>query len=83
MVLSSIALYSSRVENLRRNSNYGPSDLTDYLGIWERAAKRIDDFDPNNREAYAVLRHLQAIDKFGVWSATLAEKISSEGKTEK
>jgi hypothetical protein len=53
------ALYSNSRGVMRRNSTPGPCDITDYDGVWKRAAERIDVIDPDGREAYAVLRHLQ------------------------
>jgi len=53
------ALYSRSNTVVQRDFSAGPCDITDYDGIWERAAKRIDVIDPEGREPYAVLRQLQ------------------------
>ncbi|MEK6885981.1 MAG: hypothetical protein AABX17_03380 [Nanoarchaeota archaeon] len=49
------ALYS----NSRGVLTSGLCDITDYEGIWKRAAERIDIIDPDGRETYSVLRQLQ------------------------
>jgi hypothetical protein len=66
MALAQQALYSHRVAEMHEarrclaGINSEPTNVTDYTGIWERAGKRIEAIDPDGREAYAVLRYLQA-----------------------
>lgn len=78
------ALYSNPMGELHHaraiiySKSNSPCDITDYEGIWERAAKRIDTLDPEGREAYAVLKHLKELDRYSAWSNALAQKIASE-----
>lgn len=39
--------------------NPEPCDVTDYAGVWERAAERIKVIDPHGRKSYALLRQMQ------------------------
>ena len=52
------ALYSRSVGDLPQELA-GPCDITDYDGIWERAARRVAVSDSDGRESYGVLRELQ------------------------
>ena len=52
------ALYR-RDSILDRPIQNGPTDITDYEGIWSRAARRIEEFDPDGRQAYSVLQRLK------------------------
>ena len=73
------ALYSERVARLHqvRETSY-PTNLEDSEGIWERAANRIDAIDPEGREAYAVLKHLKELDRYGAWSNASAQRTAAK-----
>lgn len=44
---------------LHGDSTSGPCDVSDYEGIWKRAAERIKVLDPDGRKSYALLRRLE------------------------
>lgn len=77
MALAPQALYNSRLENMRKNSGEGPTDLINYEGIFDRVARRIDEIDPTGREAYALLQELNGISCRSLY---LSQQIVVEGK---